>query len=532
MADFQPTKNPYQKSEYTQEQLMELIQCESDPFFFIQNFVKVQSKTGVEPLTLYPFQYDIIRAYHEHKDAIVLTGRQLGKTTTAGAYLLWYAMFNPDKTILVVSNVFRAAAEIMYRVRSMYELCPDHIRAGVKAYNKTSIDFDNGSRIVAQATTANTGRGMSIHLLYVDEMAFCPANLLEDMWTSLSPTLAATNGKSIITSTPKTDVDMFAHLWKGANDLTDEFGNPDPACKNGEGRNGFFAYQATWDKRPDRTAEWAKKEEAKIGKAKFLQEHCCQFVSDDETLIDSMSLSGMKYMEEPAFYTGTVRWYIDPEPNRTYLVALDPSMGTGGDHAAIQVFMLPEMIQVAEWQNNNTPARGQMRTLLQILHTLDGELRDHPDQHGDPEIFWTVENNSIGEHVLGIIEDTGEDKFPGQIVNEKKRKGQTRKFRKGMNTDNRKKLSSCAKLKSLVESGRMTINSRNLVTELKNYVAKGASYAAKPGTTDDLVAATLLICRMLDVVIDWGAGSEGLKEMIGDDELFGDPDDNPLPTVV
>ena len=530
MAEFEPTKTPHQKSEYTQEQLLELIQCEADPFYFIEKFVKVQHSTkGIVPLDLFPFQYDIIRGFHEHRNCVVLTARQMGKTTTAGAYLLWYAMFNPDKTILIAANVLRQALEIMHRIRTTYELCPDHIRAGVLAYNKSSIEFDNGSRIVAQATTPNTGRGMSISLLYVDEMAFAAPGLLEDMWTSLSPTLS-TGGKAIITSTPKTDVDMFAKIWKGANDLTDEYGNPN--SENGEGRNGYYAVSATWDKHPWRDEKWAAEEEAKIGKAKFLQEHCCQFVSDDETLIDSLSLTSMKYMEEPAFYTQTVRWYVEPEPNRTYLVSLDPSLGTGGDFAAIQVFMLPEMEQVAEWQNHNTPARGQVRTMMQILHTLDGELREHPEQHGDPEIFWTVENNTIGEAVLQIIEDTGEDRFPGQMVNEKKKKGQTRRFRKGMNTDNRKKLSACVKLKSLIESGRMTINSRNLVTELKNYVATGASYAAKQGTTDDLVSATLLITRMLEVVADWAGGNEAIKEAIGDVELFGDSDDEPLPTVV
>ena len=47
-----------------------------------------------------------------------------------------------------------------------------HIRAGVTSYNKGSIDSDNGSRIIAQAFTDNTGRGMSITLLYCDEFAF------------------------------------------------------------------------------------------------------------------------------------------------------------------------------------------------------------------------------------------------------------------------------------------------------------------------------------------------------------------------
>ena len=532
MADFEPTKNPHKKVEYTEGQLLELIQASTDPFYFIAQYVKVQHSTkGMVPLALFPFQYDIIRGFHEHRNCIVLTGRQLGKTTTAAAYLLWSAMFNDDKTILIAANVFRQALEIMERIRTMYESCPDHIRAGVVSYNKSSIKFDNGSRIVAQATTPNTGRGMSISLLYVDEMSFAGAKMIEDMWTSLSPTLA-TGGKAIITSTPKSDVDMFAKLWQGANNNTDEFGNPDPICVNGEGKNGYFPVLVTWDKHPDRDQKWADEEEAKIGKAKFAQEHCCQFVTSDETLIDSMVLRDLKFKSEPAFYTGTVRWYTEPLPNRSYLVALDPSLGTGGDNAAIQVFSVPDLVQVAEWQSNRTNTRGQVRTLLQILHTIDEELRSNPEQHGDPEIFWTVENNTIGEAVLVVIEDTGDDRFPGQMVNEKKKKGQMRRFRKGMTTDNRRKLSACARLKSLIESGRMVINSNNLGIELKNFVASGASYAAKRGCTDDLVSASLLIARMLDIVIDWSQGAEILRERIGDDELFSDPDSAPMPTVV
>lgn len=87
-------------------------------------------------------------------------------TTCAGAYLLWHAMFHPDQTILVAAHKYVGAQEIMQRIRYGYELCPDHIRCGVVNYNKGSIEFDNGSRIVSSTTTSNTGRGMSISLLY------------------------------------------------------------------------------------------------------------------------------------------------------------------------------------------------------------------------------------------------------------------------------------------------------------------------------------------------------------------------------
>ena len=49
----------------------------------------------------------------------------------------------------------------------------------------------------------------------------------------------------------------------------------------------------------------------------------------------------------------------------------------------------------------------------------------------------------------------------------------------------------------------MQIHSRSLVSELKTFVAHGMSYAAKPGETDDLVMATLLIVRMLQTLQDY-----------------------------
>jgi hypothetical protein len=255
--------------------------------------------------------------------------------------------------------------------------------------------------------------------------------------------------------------------------------------------------------------------------------HNCSFLSSDETLINPLTLAHLT-AKQPIFYTGTIRWFAEPQPNRGYLVALDPSLGTGGDHSAIQIFQLPEMIQVGEWQHNRTVARGQVQTLLRALLFIDGTLRDHPEQHGDPEIFWTVENNTIGETVLQIIEDTGEERFPGTFVSERRRKGQTRRFRKGMTTTNARKLSACARLKSLIESGRMTVHSTNLIREFKNFVSNETTFKAKPGEHDDLVCATLLTVRMLDVVLFWGSNAGDLREYITDDELM----DEPMPVIV
>jgi hypothetical protein len=94
------------------------------------------------------------------------------------------------------------------------------------------------------------------------------------------------------------------------------------------------------------------------------------------------------------------------------------------------------------------------------------------------------------------IADIGEENIPGIFLSEPKRAGNTRAFRKGFNTTNRVKLSSCAKLKTLVESSKMHIRSKPLISELKNFIAHGGSYAAKQGETDDLVMSTILALRI------------------------------------
>lgn len=254
----------------------------------------------------------------------------------------------------------------------------------------------------------------------------------------------------------------------------------------------------------------------------------CEFISDDETLINSLTLSSLK-TKDPEFFTGQVRWYKEPEPNKTYLVALDPSLGTGGDYSAIEVFEIPGMIQVAEWLHNKTPPRGQVKILIGILNMINEDMLNNPEQEGDPSIFYTVENNSLGEAILQVIEDTGSDYFPGTFVSEKKKPGASRRFRKGLNTDHTKKVNACVKFKSLMETGRLTVNSQALLRQLKMFVSKGSSFAAKAGEHDDLVMAVILIVRMLDIVKNRLDDVDEFKESVDDD---GDPFAEPLPFIM
>jgi len=416
--------------------------------------------------------------------------RQTGKTTCAAIYLLWYAMFNPDQTILIAAHKYTGAQEIMQRVRYAYELCPDYIRAGVVNYNKGSMEFENGSRIVSATTTGNTGRGMSISLLYCDEFAFVSPTIADEFWTSISPTLA-TGGRAIITSTPNSDEDTFAVIWKEAERKYDEHGNEQDL-----GINGFHSFTCHWSEHPDRDEKWKDEELGRIGEERFRREYECEFLVFDETLINAIKLATFEPIN-PLMNMGQTRWYEKLQKDKTYIIALDPSMGTGGDYAAIQVFELPTYKQVAEWRHNTTPITGQIRILADICNHIADETQNPQG------IYWSVENNSIGEAALIVINDFGEENIPGLFVSEPMRKGHVRKFRKGFNTTHSTKISACSRLKTMIENDKMKISSGAMISELKGFVATGSTYKAKTGETDDLISATLLVIRIMSVLRDW-----------------------------
>ena len=518
-ADTSLVKQGYAKVAYNEKTIRDFKNC-ADPttgsLYYMVNHMRIQHPTrGGIDFEPYDYQLDLIENYNENRFSINMLGRQMGKTTVAAGYLLWYAMFKPDSTLLVAAHKQSGASEIMQRIRYAYESTPDHIRAGVTEYNKGSITFDNGSRIVSTTTTENTGRGMSLTLIYLDEFAFVPPRIAKEFWTALSPTLS-TGGSCIVTSTPNSDDDTFALIWAEANNLFDEYGN-----EQNLGRNGFKGYMSIWSDHPERDDAWANAERSRIGIERFRREHECEFIIYDETLISPLMLVEMKGVD-PVGKMGEARWYDTPNPNHIYSVTLDPSSGTGGDNAAIQVMNVSTMTQVGEWGHNKTPIEGQIRMMMDILVYL----RDS----GCRNLYWTVENNTIGEAALVVIRDTGEEQFPGDFLHDPK-KVAGKRGRKGFHTGHRSKMEACLNFKRLLEQDRIHIKSKALISELKNFVARGNSFKAKPGEMDDLVMAMMLNVRMVNYISTFEDAVYSVVHsgIVDVDDDYENDDDAPLP---
>lgn len=518
-------KKGYSRDVFTPEQELELFKCMQDPIYFMEKYVKIQhAMKGRVPFKMFPYQREMIRAFVNNKDCIALTARQMGKTTCAAAFLLWKAMFCPDSGILLAANKMVQAQEIMDRIRFAYENLEQYnwLRAGVTEYNKTSITFDNGSKITARATTPDAGRGLSITLLYLDEFAFVQPNMASEFWTAISPTLSS-GGSCIITSTPNNDEDQFAQIWKGANIDTDSEGHLIPG---GVGRNGFFPIEVTWHQHPDRDEKWAIDFRNKLGEDRFQREFECKFVSEDDTLVSPLILNTLDPVQE-LFRIDDIRWFNEPQPNHIYGVGWDPAMGSLKDFASIQVLDLTTLEQVAEWRSNRVPVQQQTEVLIKILYFIYQSMYNDPLQEGEPELFWTVENNGLGLAADSEINHIGEENLPGMLVNEPRRSRGGYKA-KGLRTSQPTKLAACSLFKKLIERGKLTVKSRPLIREMKNFVRGGGSYRAKPGEHDDLIMSMIIVVRLLSIVQEW---DDGIGEAMGDDSMLDDMIIEPMPII-
>jgi hypothetical protein len=149
-----------------------------------------------------------------------------------------------------------------------------------------------------------------------------------------------------------------------------------------------------------------------------------------------------------------------------------------------------------------------MREICRYLVDVNGEPND---------VYYSVENNTLGEAILVTIAEIGEENIPGIFLSEPKAHGNARTFRKGFNTTHKSKLTACAKLKSLIENDRLKVYSKPLITELKGFVASGNSYSAKPGEHDDLVMSLILAIRMTNILRNYDASiDERMKDNVDD----------------
>lgn len=466
-------KNKDVKVSYSKEQIQEYIKCAEDVNYFCENYVKIVSvDKGLVPFKPFEYQKRMFKQFDDTRYTICKMPRQVGKTTGVVGYLLHKILFNENYNIAVLANKQVQAREILSRVQLAYEWLPKWLQQGIVEWNKGNIELENGSKILASATSSSAVRGQSYNLVYLDEFAFVPRNVQDSFFASVFPTISSGNtSKLLITSTPN-GMNLFYKIW------TDS--------ENGE--NDYARVEVHWSDVPGRDEAWKERTIRATSIDQFKQEFECEFLGSSNTLIHPSALSKLTYIK-PLRVQGGVKVYEDPIKDHIYAMTVDVSEGLGLDSSTFVVVdcsTVPYKV-VATFKDAH---------ISQLLFpTLLHNVGRH---YNDAAILIEI---NVGSQVVNILHQDLE--YENVVMTKTTgRKGtvvgiSTGQSRLGIKTTKVTKRIGCANIKSIIEDNKIILNDYDIINELSTYVVDGTSYNAEDGYHDDLVMCLVLFAWMI-----------------------------------
>ena len=461
---------------WTEESVQEFIKCSKDPIYFTEKYIQiVHVDRGLIPIELYSYQKEIIEKITHNRRCAVVTSRQAGKTTTAVSVILHYVLFNSHKTVALLANKGDAAREILDRIKIAYEALPKWLQQGVVEWNKGSVEFENGSKIIAAATSSSAIRGKSVSFLYIDETAF--VENWDEFFASVFPTVSSgETTKILLTSTPN-GLNHYYKTCVGAK----------------EGTNGYEFVEVHWKDVPGRGEKWRNEALAAMDfdYQKFAQEYECEFQGSSGTLIDGSKLKQLTPIKPMIDHQGITQ-YEEPVEGHTYVAVVDVSRGKGLDYSAFQIIDVTEMPykQVLTYHNN-------LITPVEYTETIYRTCKHYN------ECFALIEINDIGEQVSDLLhfdyeyENILHTESAGR-AGKRISGGFGRSTDKGIRTTKTVKSVGCSILKLLVEQDQLIIKDFNTINELSTFSRKGSSYEAESGNHDDLVMCLVLFAWLTE----------------------------------
>jgi len=461
-----------QKTRFTKKQVEEFIRCQDNPIYFIENYLQIVTLDhGLQPFKMFNFQKEMVDTFHNNRFSICKLPRQSGKSTTIIAYLLHYAIFNSNVNIAILANKAAIARDLLGRLQLAYENLPKFIQQGVINWNKGSLELENGSRILAAATSSSAVRGGSYNIIFLDEFAYVPTNIAEQFFSSVYPTISSgKSSKVMIVSTPH-GMNMFYKLW---NDATHK-------------RNSYVPIEVHWSEVPGRDEKWKEETIKNTSEQQFRTEFDCEFLGSVDTLINSSKLRTMSHINPETSNAG-LDVYEKPSKDKRYVMTVDVARGTVNDNSAFVVVdatRIPYKI-VAKYKNN------EIKPLVfpQIIQKI-------ANAYNQAEIL--VEVNDIGGQVADTLQyDLEYDNLI--MVNQRGRSGQVagtgfsgKQSQLGLRTTKAVKKIGCSNLKAMIEHDKLIIQDFDIIAELSTYILKGKDkYEAEEGSHDDLVACLVM----------------------------------------
>jgi hypothetical protein len=474
-------KKSNQKIEWTPELVAEYLKCSQDVVYFTETYMKIINiDKGLVSFKLYDYQKEMLKSMQDNRFTIIATARQAGKSTVTCAFILWYIIFHPEKTVALLANKGETAREILGRIQLAYQHLPKWLQQGIKEWNKGSMELENNSRVLAAATSSDAIRGYSINLLFIDEAAFIEN--WETFFTSVYPTISSgQESKIVLVSTPN-GLNHFYALWANAH-------------KMGEKEyNGYNPIKVSYENVPGRDQRWRENTLAAMNFniEKFEQEYCVEFMGSSGTLIAGWKLKELVH-KVPVISKDGLSQYFPPVKNNNYVIICDVSRGKGLDYSAFSVIDVTSMPyqQVCAYRNNLITPIDYADVIHRIAKAYNSasvlvEINDIGEQvssslHYDFEyenVLFTESAGRAGKRISSGFKGTNVDK--------------------GIRTTKQVKATGCSILKLLIEQHQLIINDFHTIEELSTFSRKNNSYEAEEGKHDDTVMPLVLFAWLSD----------------------------------
>lgn len=474
------------QQQWTEEQVVEYAKCMKDPSYFARTYVKIISlDKGLVNFDLYPYQEKMFDHFNGNRFSIVLACRQSGKSISSVVYLLWYAIFHPEKTIAVLANKGATAREMLARVTLALENLPFFLQPGCRALNKGSIEFSNNSRIIAAATSGSSIRGMSVNLLFLDEFAF--VERAAEFYTSTYPVISSgKDTKVIITSTANGIGNTFHKIWEGAVQKVNE----------------YKAFTVNWWDVPGRDDEWKRQTISNTSQVQFDQEFGNTFFGTGDTLIGAETLLNLRALPPTkVLENGCLNVYEETQPNHEYIMTVDVAKGRGQDYSTFTVIDIATrpFRQVAAYRNN---------TISPILF---------------PDIIYKIAKAYNNAYVVIESNDQGAVVCNGLYYDLEYENVHVESAVKanaiGIEMNRKVKRLGCSGIKDLLEEKKLEVVDENTIMEISTFVSKGVSYEASEGNHDDLMMNLVMLGYFITTQMFSDMTDINLKQMMFEQKM-------------
>ncbi|WQJ53615.1 MAG: terminase large subunit [Wendovervirus sonii] len=256
----------------------------------------------------------------------------------------------------------------MGKVKEILEGLPYFMKPGIINLAEKRIKFENGCSIKCAAASKSPATGDSIQLLYIDEAALIPENVIEEYWASIIPTMSSfSNSQIILSSTPRGKGNRFFKVVDGAIN----------------GDNDFYYQRVDWWEVPGHDEEWAKRQKALLGEELFNREFGLSFETAGSRIVSDHSVLFMNRIAQkfvirdfysvPEEISKCIKWAPDFDPtfmsyqdlkNRKFLLSVDTAQGIlagttskkDADYNIINIFEIEPMSPYKIEENrNNSP---------------------------------------------------------------------------------------------------------------------------------------------------------------------------------